>query len=112
MTGLLDVDWKSLRWEGWKQDEARMMDSDRSEGSEEPGFLFSSSRAFILSFRMTALVIRMIVLKIAFIPSRTQLQACRAGAPYRPGCDYMKIQSMFLSAALTATPFKHKVSPG
>ena len=31
-------------------------------------FLFSSSRACILSFRMMALVIRMIILKIAIIP--------------------------------------------
>ena len=67
MTGLLDVDWKCLRWEGWKQDEARMMDSDCSKGSDKHVFC-SSSRAFILRFRMMALVIRMIILKIAIIP--------------------------------------------
>ena len=75
MTGLLGVDWNCLRWGGWKQDEARMMDSDRSERSEKLLSFFSSSRAFILSFRMMALVIRMIILKIAIIPySITSLQ--------------------------------------
>ena len=38
MTGLPNVDWNCFRQDAQKQDEARMMDSDRSEGSQNTFF--------------------------------------------------------------------------